>query len=367
MVLNVLVVNAGSSSLELDLLDADDERIAGVAVDAAPDGSEAREALAAFLDDARDVDAVGHRFVHGGPGLTASSRIDERVRRALEDARELAPLHMPPALAALDAVRRSVPDAPHVACVDTAFHATLPETARTYAIPAEWRERHGLRRYGFHGLSYAWALARTAELLERPAGELQLVLAHLGGGASACAVSAGRSVWTSMGFTPLEGLAMVTRSGSVDPGMLLWLQTSRGMSAQDVSDALKHRSGLLGLSGGRSGDTRKLVAMAASGDGAARLGSTSTRCACARRSPRRPRRCRAWMRSSSPGEIGADQPEVRESVCAGLAVLGLAPGLDARQDEDRVVSATGAGIAVVLVHPREDRQIAAEVRLVCVR
>jgi len=309
MVVNILVINAGSGSLKLNLLDAHDRRIAGTDIDAAPDGPEAREALRAFLDQTPNLDAVGHRFVHGGPELTASCRIDERVRRALEEACALAPLHLPPALFALDTVHRRLPDVPNIACLDTAFHAALPLAARTYAVPAEWRERHGIRRYGFHGLSYAWALQRAAELLARPIADLQVVLTHLGGGASVCAVSAGQSVSTSMGFTPLEGLVMVRRSGSVDPGMLLWLQTSRGLSAQDISDALEHRSGLLGLSGGRSGDTRELVKAAASGDDQAQLAmdvyTLRIRQEVAAAAASLPR---AWTPSSSPERSAPTNP-----------------------------------------------------------
>ncbi len=360
--MNVLVVNAGSSSLKLDLLDERDERIATQHIDGSPASPEARDALADFLQGARDIEAVGHRLVHGGPDITRPTVIDDALRRRLDAVAQLAPMHVPAALNAIDLARARLPGVPHVACVDTAFHADMPEPARTYALPEDWRRRFGLRRYGFHGLSYAWALRRTAELLGREPDQLHVVLAHLGGGASVCAVRDGRSVWTSMGFTPLEGLVMVKRSGSVDPGMLLWLQTTHGLSAQEISDALQYRAGLLGLSGGRSGDTRELVAAAQSGDQTAELAMAVYTL-----------RVRQEIAAAAvsldrldalvfTGEIGADQPEVRQAVCDGLAVIGLGGTLDARQDADRMLARSDADVAVLLVHPREDRQIATEVR-----
>jgi acetate kinase len=272
----------------------------------------------------------------------------------------LAPQHLPPALAALDRCRRQLPSVPHVACLDTAFHARLPKPARSYPLPEPWRRAYGLRRYGFHGLSYAWALRRACALLERPADGLQLLITHLGGGASVCAVRDGVSVSTSMGFTPLEGLMMSTRSGSVDPGMLLWLQTQHGLSAEELSDGLQHHSGLLGLSDGLSGDTRDLVAAARDGNTAAALALDVF---CLRIRQELAAAAASLDRVDAvvfTGEIGADQPEVREAVCAGLSVLGLRGNLDEGQDSDRLIST--AGVPVVLIHPREDAQIALETR-----
>src|SRR4051812_21390055 len=204
--MRVLVVNAGSSSLKLTLLGDDDELLASPSLD------EVREV---------DADAVGHRIVHGGARFRDAVLIDDGVREALRDLADLAPLHQPKSLDALDAVSAALPGVAAVACFDTAFHATLPAPARTYALPREWRERWGLRRYGFHGLSHAYASRRAGEMLGRDG--LRVVTCHLGAGASLCAVAGRRSVDTTMGFTPLEGLVMATRSGSLDPGMLLWL------------------------------------------------------------------------------------------------------------------------------------------------
>lgn len=260
---DILVVDAGSSSLHLTVLGGDGrERAARHLTE--PPGPETADTIEDFLRDAPPVGATGHRIVHGGPHLLRPTIVDDDVRAELDRTARLAPLHMPPALTALDATRALLPDVPHVVCLDTAFHADLPPAARTYAVPREWTERYGLRRYGFHGLSYAWALQRAAGLIGRPAGSLHVVLAHLGGGCSVCAVRDGRSVDTTMGFTPLEGLVMSKRSGSVDPGLLLWLQTSAGLTAARIEDALNHESGLLGLSG-MSGDTRDLVRAGARG------------------------------------------------------------------------------------------------------
>jgi len=209
------------------------------------------EAVTRFLGDASSFDAVGHRIVHGGPAFEASVLIDPAVEEALGPLSDLAPLHNPPALEAVAVLRRLRPGVPQVACFDTAFHATLPAGAATYALPDEWNTRWGLRRYGFHGLSHAYASRRAGELIGVPAGRLRLVSAHLGAGASLTAVVCGRSVDTTMGFTPLAGLVMATRSGDVDPGLVLWLVRNSGLSAQEIEDSLEQRSGLLGLSGVR--------------------------------------------------------------------------------------------------------------------
>jgi acetate kinase len=247
----VLAVNAGSSSLKLSLLDADDSELWGREL-AAPRAVVEADAVAAVLTELPAApDVAGHRIVHGGERFRQAVVVDEHVEAALRDLTALAPLHQPKSLAALDAVRRALPNVPEVACFDTAFHATLPPEAATYALPRAWRERYGVRRYGFHGLSHAYA-ARAAGDARR------VVTCHLGAGASLCAVLDGRSVDTTMGFTPLEGLVMATRSGSVDPGLLLWLLRHEGISSEEMADALEHESGLLGIAG--TADMRELLA-----------------------------------------------------------------------------------------------------------
>jgi acetate kinase len=361
----VLAVNAGSHSLKLALvvpgdgpagLDIDEQ----ADIDAAPDSDEASDALAAFLARMPEVAAVGNRIVHGGPHLDRHCRVDDAALHALRSAAALAPQHVPAALAAVDLCRRHLPDVAHVACLDTVFHRDLPQAARTYPVPREWRETYGVRRYRFHGLSYAWQLNRTARLLDRDPADLQVVLTHLGGGASVCAVRDGHSVSTSMGFTPLEGLVMSRRSGSVDPGMLLWLQTEYGLTTAQVSDALEHHSGLFGLSDERSGDTRELVNAARDGNTAARLAMDVF---CLRVAQETAAAATSLDRLDAlvfSGEIGADQPEVRERVAERLIVLGIRPGLNLKQDVDQLIGATG--IPVLLIHPDEQRQIAREVQ-----
>lgn len=354
----VLTVNAGSASLRLNYVR--DGRLLDASERAEPPGS---AAAARFVQDvvaAHDPpDAVGHRLVHGGDLVRTPTRVDDAVRARLDGLAALAPLHLPPALRLLDQVRELLPDVPHVLCPDTAFHARLPEAAATYPLPREWRRRWGLRRYGFHGLSYAYALRRAADLLGRPVDDLQLLIAHLGGGASVCAVRNGRSVDTSMGFTPLDGVPMSRRSGAVDPGMLLWLLEDSRLSLAELTDGLQHRSGLLGLSDGRSDDTRDLVA-AAPEDPAAALALAVF--------AHRVRRELAAAATSLDrldavvftGEIGWDQPEVRHDVCAGLRLLGVEPPAGGNPEADAVVSAPGATVPVLVVEPREDLEVAAE-------
>ncbi|MCG5218662.1 acetate and sugar kinases/Hsc70/actin family protein [Streptosporangium soli] len=361
--MTVLAVNAGSSSLRLDLLHGDDV-LDSARLPHAPDDVEAHDALADFLDRRTEVAAVGHRLVHGGDVVVRPLVADDRVAGLLGGLTGLAPLHLPPALALLDAARRLLPAIPHVVCPDTAFHAGLPEAAVVYPLPASWRATYGLRRYGFHGLSYAWAADRAAELLRTPVAATRMVLAHLGGGASVCAVAGGRSVDTSMGFTPLEGVPMSRRSGSVDPGMLLWLLAEDRLSLDDLRRGLWRESGLLGLSGGLSGDTRELVAAERDGDRDAGL-------ALAVFAHRVSREIAAAATSLDrldalvfTGEIGWDQPEVRDAVCRRLRSLGVAPPVIGNRDQDGPISADDAVVPVLVVEAREEVQLARETRAV---
>jgi acetate kinase len=219
----VLVVNAGSTSLKLHLVDGEDSR---------PIGSFA---------DADGVTALGHRVVHGGDRFVQPVLIDDEVEAAIEGLSAIAPLHNEPALRALREARAALPDRPHVAAFDTAFHATIPPEAATYALPRRWREEWGIRRYGFHGLSVEWAASQVR------VG--RLVVCHLGGGCSVTAVREGRSVDTSMGFTPLEGVPMATRSGSIDPGALVHVLRERGLAVAELAHALERESGLAALGG----------------------------------------------------------------------------------------------------------------------
>ena len=318
-----------------------------------------REALGKALSELPAADAVGHRVVHGGQRYRGAVRIDAEVHVALEELSELAPLHQPKSLDALAAVSQVLPDLPAVACFDTAFHATLPAAAATYALPAAWRDRWALRRYGFHGLSHAYADRRATALLDRPAGSLRVVICHLGAGASLAAVRNGVSIDTTMGFTPLDGLVMATRCGSVDPGLLLWLQTEGKIDANTLSQALEQESGLLGLTGtddmrevlAREDDDAKLAldvylhrlrssiaAMAAALEGLDALVFT--------------------------GGVGEGAPTVREGAVRALDFLGVQLDRERNQQvtEDADVSAPGAAVRCLVITAREDLEIARQAR-----
>ncbi|GAB4063103.1 acetate/propionate family kinase [Angustibacter speluncae] len=246
--MRVLTVNAGSSSLKLHVV-ADGEVLA------AGDGSldAGTDEIASLADQVGGVDAVGHRFVHGGAEHVEPEPVTHALVTALEHLVPLAPLHQPAALRGVEAAGRALPGVPAVACFDTAFHRDLPAAAATYAVPREWRERFGLRRFGAHGLSFAYASRRALEMVP---DARRVVVAHVGSGASVCAVLDGRSVDTTMGFTPMEGVVMATRSGSVDPGLLLWLLEHGGLSSREVHEGLDRAGGLTGLAG--TGDHREL-------------------------------------------------------------------------------------------------------------
>lgn len=288
--MNILVVNCGSSSIKADIVDHENgEKLAGMHIerigeaqptmrfrgddDAQPcaggDHDEAlRNALPKLLErlsPERAVEGVGHRVVHGGEAFIEPTRIDDRVEDAIHKLIPLAPLHNPANLAGVRAARAALPELTHVAVFDTAFHATLPRRARSYALPLELAEKHGIRRYGFHGTSHAFVAARAARFLDEDLRGLRLITCHLGNGASVCAVEYGRSVETSMGMTPLEGLVMGTRSGDIDAGALLHLMRSEGHDADALDHLLNRRSGLLGLSG-VGNDMRDIEQRAAEGD-----------------------------------------------------------------------------------------------------
>ncbi len=246
--MRVLTVNAGSSSLKLRVLDGT-EVIASD--DAGPDAID--DTLRDLLQRSGPVAGVGHRVVHGGSRHIAPELVDDALVADLEALTPLAPLHQPAALAGITAARTVLPGVPSVACFDTAFHHDLPVASATYAVPVAWRERFGLRRFGAHGLSYAYASRRVVELVP---DARRVVVAHVGSGASVCAVLDGRSVDTTMGFTPSGGVVMSTRSGDLDPGMLLWLQSHGGLSVEEVLDGVDRHGGLTGLAG--TGDVREL-------------------------------------------------------------------------------------------------------------
>jgi acetate kinase len=360
MRVRVLVVNAGSSSLKLAVIE-DDRQVDATTIEQW-DGEEHLEPLRDFLDGAGAVDAIGHRVVHGGPRLTESVLVDDDVVDYLLSIQDLAPLHNPRAVAAIRALRELRPGVPEVACFDTTFHARLPLPARTYALPREWNRRWQLRRY-FHGLSHAHAVRRAAQIVGRPLEDLRIVSCHLGAGASVAAVHHGRSVDTTMGFTPMEGLVMGTRSGSLDPGLVLWLLEHGEISLAELGDALENDSGLKGLSG-TSGDLREVLANRAAGDSDADLAYETFL--------HRLRREIAAMAASAggvdvlvmTGGIGENSPEVRAGAADGLGWLGVA--LDAQANTeggiDTDISTRHASVRTVVVAASEESEIAREAR-----
>ena len=377
--MNILVLNSGSSTLKFELVrtdrermenDADEkvargqvERIGGEAVLELAVGSGPVRVETAQIADVRgavdwilrwivsersgidigslsDIDAAGHRVVHGGEAFRSSVVADEEVMRRLEDTIHLAPLHNPYNLRGIHAVREVLGSAlPQVAVFDTAFHATLPEHAYLYAIPYQLYRRYGLRRYGFHGTSHRYVAWRYRRLLDVPKRDVKIVTVHLGNGCSACAIDGGRSVDTSMGFTPLEGLVMGTRSGDVDPAILDYIAAKEGMAIRDVERMLNSQSGLLAISG-LTHDMRDLLAeVREHDDRRARLAIEIF--------SYRVRKCLGAYRAAMGGAdaivftggIGQNAPDVRTRILDGMQWLGLE--LDPAANEATVGDVSG--------------------------
>ncbi|HEY8134590.1 MAG TPA: acetate/propionate family kinase [Candidatus Limnocylindrales bacterium] len=371
----VLVLNAGSSSLKASVLEIDERgRVANdgrpLAATQTEWGSDAtrvadrRATVERALNSlwaggvGRDsITVAGHRVVHGGTRFRGATLIDDAALTELEALGDLAPLHNAVAIDTLRAQRDLMPDVLAVAAFDTAFHATLTEQAYVYPLPWAWYEDWGIRRFGFHGLSVAWSVRRAAELLARSPDELCLVVVHLGSGCSVTAVQSGRSISTSMGLTPLEGLTMGTRSGSVDPGILLHVMRQRGLSADRLAEVLDHESGLLGISG-VAGDMRAVSDAAAGGNARARLAIDIF-----------VRRAAAGIAVAATsllrldavvftGGIGEHAADVRAQIVARLGPLQLEPLGEPVGSGDGLLSAPEAGIAVLRVAAREDIVIA---------
>ena len=389
--MKILVCNAGSSSLKFSLFEAEGELLlaeGGIDWTTKPTRlvfrrtgqQEVREelklekhadAVVRILDDLRagpspalhtleDLRAVGHRVVHGGERYTAAVRVTPEVKQAIGELAELAPLHNPVSLDGITAMERVLPNVPQVAAFDTAFHATLSEAARTYPVPQKWTRDWGMRRYGFHGLSHSYCTGRAAEMIGRR--DLRLVIAHLGNGASVSAVRNGICVDTSMGFTPLEGLMMGTRSGTVDPGMLVHLLRHKGLNADELDHALNYESGLLGVSG-VSSDMRQVLSELA-GNPDARLAVEVY--------VHRIRQTVGAMAATLGGVdtlvftagVGEHAPEIRKRICEKLNYLGLELDRTANEtckpDADVAMPASAARILVIAT--REDLTIMRETR-----
>jgi acetate kinase len=386
--MKILVFNCGSSSLKFELLEigADGalrERIArGVfeeigphahakmtagdrALDAAaPVANHAEAAVRAIDwlnegDSEAQLDAIAHRIVHGGDHVSEPVIADDGVIKALDDASRFAPLHNPPAIATLREVREKFPKVPSIVVTDTAFHRTLPLLARTYGIPRAIAARHGIHRFGFHGIGHSWMLDRYAEIVGRPAATLNLITLQLGAGCSAAAIREGKSIDTSMGLTPLEGLMMATRSGDLDPAIFSLLATSEGLSPTEVERILNRESGLIGVSG-ISGDMRELETAARDGNADAAL-AIEMFCY----------RVRKYIGAYAAvlghvdaiifgAGIGEHSANVRAQVCSGLEVLGIS--IDgarngAADGREACFSADGSRIALWVVPLDEELQI----------
>lgn len=365
---SVFVLNTGSSSVKFRVVDP---RSGAVSADGlvdrigepgsgTPDHRAAIDGILAGLDRSA-IGAVGHRIVHGGTRFVRATLIDDAVEAGIEQLVPLAPLHNPAGLLGIRAARAALPGLPQVAVFDTAFHAQLPDAARSYAIETGIAEQYGIRRYGFHGTSYRIVSERAAEFLGRPVEQLRLIVLHLGNGASASAIAGGRSVDTSMGMTPLEGLVMGTRSGDLDPAVLLYLQRNAGMTVDQVDELLNRRSGLLGLSG--HGDMRGVVEAADGGDAAARLAFDVY-------VHRLRHYIGAYLALLGGADalvftagVGENSAEVRAAALDGLGPLGLE--LDAAANQrpgrgSRRISPSGAGIEVLVIPTDEEFQIARE-------
>ncbi len=385
--MRVLVLNPGSSSLKSSVIETAATPATGVdgavaaasaeslaplgqhevdwGVDATADTDPAGD-IRALLGryeaagiSAASLGAVGYRVVHGGERFREPTLVTPEVITAVDELSALAPLHNGIAVATMRAGLAAIPQLPHVAVFDTAFHATLPEDAFRYPVPGAWYSEWGVRRYGFHGISVAWSTARAASLLDRPAAEMGLVVAHLGSGCSVTAVDGGRSVATSMGLTPLEGLMMGTRAGSIDPGILFYLLRDGRLDADELAEQMDHESGLLGVSG-RTSDVRELLTLEAGGDQAATLAL--------RIFVRRAAECIAAAATSLPkldavvftGGIGENAAGVRARIVARLGSIGAAPIAGGAATEDAVLSAPGVSPAVLRVEAREDLVVARE-------
>ncbi len=363
----IFVVNTGSSSIKYQLIDLDADRpLAGGLVERVgepgsgiPDHESGLRVILGELDPGIRITAVGHRVVHGGDRFSGPTVIDDDVVSAIEDVSVLAPLHNPANLAGIRAARAALPDVPHVAIFDTAFHSTLPPEAYTYAIDAGLAAEHRIRRYGFHGTSHKFVSERAAELLGRPIGELRIIVLHLGNGASATAVRGGVSIDTSMGMTPAQGLVMGTRSGDIDPAVLVHLHRVAGLDVDQLDELVNRRSGLLGMTG--TGDMRDVQAAAIAGDQVAEAALAVYR-----------HRIRHYIGAYLAqlggldalvftAGVGENNVLLRRRVLAGLEFLGLLVDDDRNElasKAPRFISPEGAPVAVLVVPTNEELEIA---------
>jgi acetate kinase len=393
--MKILICNSGSSSLKVSLFEADRElllaeghidwttkptrlvfrRAGHPALVEELDACEHSEALARVVANLQagpsaplladdEIHAVGHRVVHGGRRFTAAVRITPEVQEAIMELSELAPLHNPASLEAIRAIEQVLPSIPQVAVFDTAFHSTLPAAARTYAVPRVWTTEWGVHRYGFHGLSHAYCTRRAGQMLGH--NGCRLIIAHLGNGASVSAVRGGVCIDTSMGFTPLDGVVMGTRSGSLDPGLLLYLLRHKGLTVEQLDHALNHESGLLGLSG-ISSDMRQILKEAPK--------SSDARLALKVYVHRLVQTIGAMAATLGGVDglvftagVGENSAQLRALVCENLGHLGLKldSTANARCKPDADISGRASPGRILVIATREDLTIVRETkRVIC--
>lgn len=378
--MRILVLNSGSSSIKYELFDMVDRSllIGGAAERIGEPGSDLIDHAAALdhimdsladagaLDDGSELLAIGHRVVHGGETFREPRVIDEQVIETIRELSSLAPLHNPANLMGIEVAMARRPDVPQVAVFDTTFHHSIPPRAYRYAVPDDWYREHGVRRYGFHGTSHAYVTKQAARALGRPLEETNLIVLHLGNGASVTAVEGGKSIDTSMGLTPLEGLVMGTRGGDLDPGVLLHMARHAGLSVDEIDAALNRESGLAGLCG--VSDMRDILRREADGDARAELALEVY-----------VYRLRKYVGAYAAAlgrvdaivftaGVGENSPEIRDRVCAGLEILGVR--LDAALNRDdangaRAIHEQSSSIAVWVIPTDEELEIA-EQALRCV-
>lgn len=396
--MNVLVINCGSSSLKYQLINSDSEEVLAkglcerIGIDGAivhqpkggdkvktevamPNHTEAVKLVIEKLTDPQvgviksldEIDAVGHRIVHGGEKFATSVVLDGEVLKAIEDCNDLAPLHNPANLIGINACKAIMPNVPMVGVFDTAFHQTMPKKAYLYGLPLSYYEKYKVRRYGFHGTSHDFVSKRAAEILGKDRKDLKIIVCHLGNGASISAVKNGESVDTSMGLTPLEGLIMGTRSGDLDPAIITFIAGKEGISADEVINVCNKKSGVLGLSGGVSSDFRDLAAASAEGNKAAETALETYAYRVAKYIGAYAAAMNGVDVIAFTAGVGENDAKVREAVGQYLGFLGanIDPVKNDVHGEEAVISGADAKVTVMVVPTNEELAIAREtVRLV---
>ena len=390
--MNILVINCGSSSLKYQLINSETEGVLAkglcerIGIDgmltyqpeggekekseiAMPTHTEAINAVLAALTNEKsgvikslsEVGAVGHRVVHGGEKFTSSCLINDESMKAIEECNDLAPLHNPANLIGIRACQELMPGVPMVAVFDTAFHQTMPDVAYTYGIPYEYYEKYKVRRYGFHGTSHSYVSKRTAEIVGKPYDQMKIIVCHLGNGASISAVNCGKSVDTSMGLTPLEGLVMGTRSGDLDPAIIDFVGKKEGLSLDEMNEALNKKSGMLGISG-VSSDGRDLEAAAETGNKRAQLALDVFDYRVIKYIGAYAAAMNGVDAIAFTAGIGENNIKMRKDVCSSLTYLGVK--LDEEKNnvrgEERIISADDSKVQVLLVPTNEELAIARE-------